>query len=276
MGRDPLSTLVRTCQPTALLVLNRLQLVHSVVVSCTSPSLSTLSHSLSLSLFLSHLTFLQGCSKMTRNVARQDRFFPSGQNTTGFKLETLISERNHTHLDGSRASLSQIHSYCNTLTASLKTPRFLRIYREEDNCKYKFNISDLLFPISVCIDLNADRAHVQYISLQGLSESQQLAGQSACMILFLKVSDRTLLSLKCAQNVTGHKMKCVQNVRGHKMKCAQNVRGHMVILFTTKLRPITCLLHHRYHESVMRRVAGRHSTVLCLPATRKHRTPEAQ
>ena len=96
-------------------------------------------------LLLSHLTFLQGQSKMTRNVARQDRFFPSGQNTTRFKLETLSLARNHTYLDGSPASLSKTHSYCNALTAVLKILWFLRIHRQEGNCKYKFNISDVLF-----------------------------------------------------------------------------------------------------------------------------------
>jgi len=124
-----------------------------------SLSLSPPSHSLSLTLLLSHLTFLQGLSKMTRNVARQDRFFPSGQNTTRFKLETLNLPRNHTHLDGSPASLSKTHSYCNVLTAVLKIPRFLRIHSGEDSCKYKFNISDVLFPISICIDQNTYLLH---------------------------------------------------------------------------------------------------------------------
>lgn len=58
----------------------------------------------------------QGRSKMTRNVTRQDKFFPSGHHATRFKLETLIFERNATHLDGLPASLSKTHSYCDTST----------------------------------------------------------------------------------------------------------------------------------------------------------------
>lgn len=109
---DSLPTLSKPCQPTALLVLNRLQLVHSGVVSCTSSSL--IIPSFSLSLRFPHLTFLQGRSKMTRNVTKQDKFCPSGYNAARFKLETLVSERNVTHLGGLPSSLSKRHSYCST------------------------------------------------------------------------------------------------------------------------------------------------------------------
>ena len=154
---DPLSTLVRPCQPTALLVLNRLQLVHSGVVSGTSHSLSlslsTPSHSLSLSLLLSQLTFLQGLSKMTRNVARQDRFFPSGQNTTRFKLETLSLARNHTHLDGSPASLSKTHSNCNALTGVLTfgtgVLHLIQVNHQPDATIFQFIILTFVYS-SIC------------------------------------------------------------------------------------------------------------------------------
>jgi hypothetical protein len=111
-----LPVLSKPCQPTALLVLNRLQLVHPGVVSCTSCSLLTLSFSLRFS----HLTFLQGRSKMTRNVTRQDKFCPSGYNATRFKFETLIFERNAAHLDGLPSSLSKTRSYRSIPIESLR------------------------------------------------------------------------------------------------------------------------------------------------------------
>jgi len=83
----------------------------------------------------------------------------------------------HTWMDCPPA-YPKTHSYSNALTAVFKILWFLRIHSEKGNSKYIFNISDILFPVSICIDHNADCLHKQYIFMFEMSETRQLAGAS--------------------------------------------------------------------------------------------------
>lgn len=147
-----LPTLFKPCQPTALLVLNRLQLVHPGVVSCTSSSLLTLS----LSLFASLIWH------SSRDIVRWQEMSPG-------KTSSVPQATTRRDLNWKPSSpKGMLHTWVNCLPAYPKhivivvhrssffeTVWLVEIYSEEDNCKHGFSTSEFFSNFhlsrSVCI-----------------------------------------------------------------------------------------------------------------------------
>jgi hypothetical protein len=133
---DSLPSLSKPCQPTALLVLNRLQLLHSGVVSYTSSSLLTppFSHPLFASL-----------------IWRSSRDAVSWQEMSPGKTSSVPQDTTRRDLNWKPSSpKGMLHTWVDCLPAypkhtvtlvyrssSFETARLVAVYTKEDNCKHR-------------------------------------------------------------------------------------------------------------------------------------------
>lgn len=138
---DSLPTLSKPCQPTALLVLNRLQIVHSGVPSSSLSLSASLIWRSSRDVVRRHETSPGKTSSVPQDITRRDLNWkpssPKGMLHTW--VDCLPAYPKHTVTAVYRSS-------------SFVTAWLVAIYTEEDNCKHRFNTSYIFFPISICID----------------------------------------------------------------------------------------------------------------------------